>query len=60
MVVDVESKNYKNLKLVRNPINYSEEGIKGDFTEPPAMNENSKEVLEGILNYEKEKIELLK
>lgn len=50
MAVDVPSKKYPNLKLVRNPINYSE-NIKADIVEPPGLNEHCDEVLKDILNY---------
>lgn len=50
MAVDVPSTKYPNLKLVRNPINYSEP-IKAKIVEPPSLNEHCDEILKDILHY---------
>ncbi|EAR83810.2 CAIB/BAIF CoA-transferase family protein (macronuclear) [Tetrahymena thermophila SB210] len=59
MAEEVESTKYPNLKLVRNPINYSE-GIKAKMVEPPSLNEHCDYVLSDILQYSQNKINQLR
>lgn len=59
MVESVPSNNYENLRLVRNPLNFSED-VKAPMEEPPSLNENCDEILKKILGLQPEEIEVLK
>ncbi len=48
MVVDVPHPSAGNVKIVNNPIRYSDTPI-GNFTAPPALGEHTDEVLSGVL-----------
>jgi len=59
IVKKVESENYGELKLVRNPIRVDGEQF-GDISPPPAIGEHGDEILKEILGFTKEEISALR
>lgn len=56
LVESVDSEKHNDLKLVRCPITFSKSQRK-KMTAPPDLGEHKDEILEGILGYQREKIE---
>jgi len=59
IVKKVDSENYGELKLVRNPIRVDGEQF-GDISPPPAIGEHSEDILKDILGFTKEEISVLR
>ncbi|KRX07234.1 Cyclic nucleotide-binding protein [Pseudocohnilembus persalinus] len=61
LIQTIKSQNYKeDIKLIRNPLNYSDNTILGDIMEPPKLNQHANYVLNDLLQFNEDKISKLR